>query len=145
MAASWLKPSATLLPEATLDRLALAFEIGFCETVLGGEPENLAALESLGNAYTRAGRIEAGLEIDRRLVRILPASAVAHYNLACSLSLLERVDESLDALAQAVHLGYTDFVYLEKDPDLDAVRRDDRYKTVLARAKAHAKSQAKAK
>jgi tetratricopeptide (TPR) repeat protein len=143
MAASWSKPSSKLLPEATLERLALDFEIGFCEKVLESDSQNLAALESLGNAYTRAGRIEAGLEVDRRLVQLLPASAVAHYNLACSLSLLSRVDEALDTLAQAIHLGYGDFDYLDSDPDLDNVRRDGRYGDVLERAKAHARAKAK--
>ena len=142
-AASWTKPNVMLLPDATLERLGLEFEIGFCEKVLLSQPDNLAALESLGNAYTRAGKIESGLDIDHRLVLLLPESAVAHYNLACSLSLLERVDEALETLVQAVHLGYGDFDYLEGDTDLDNVRHDARYAGLLAQAKANARSQAK--
>jgi tetratricopeptide (TPR) repeat protein len=122
---------AKLLSDEMLERLGLEFEIGFCEMVLVSDPHNLAALESLGNAYTRSGRVRDGLEVDRRLVALLPESAIAHYNLACSLSLLGQVDASLEALERAVRLGYRDFDYLERDPDLDNVRRDGRYKAII--------------
>ncbi len=135
MAASHGRHTAKLLPEATLERIGLAFDIDFCEAVLRSQPENLAALEALGNAYTRVGKIDEGLEIDRRLVRLLPESAVAHYNLACSLSLLARVDEAVETLERAVRLGYRDFDYLERDPDLENVRRDARYKAIVSSAK----------
>ena len=120
-----------LLSDATLERLFTDFEIAFFERVLTCEPDNLAALESLGNAYTRCGRVVEGLEVDERLVRLLPDNAIAHYNLACSLSLLSRVDEAIEVLERAVHLGYRDFEYLERDPDLANVRRDARYRALI--------------
>ena len=88
-------------------------------------------LESLGNAYTRCGRIEDGLAVDRRLVAIIPKSPIAHYNLACSLSLLGKIDEAIESLEHAVRLGYNDFDYLEHDPDLANVRRDGRYRSLI--------------
>jgi tetratricopeptide (TPR) repeat protein len=125
------KRPSKLLRDETLERLALDFEIGFFEKVLLHDPENLDALEVLGHAYTRAGRIEKGLEVDRKLVRMLPENALAHYNLACSLSLLGRIDEALESLERALALGYSDFDYLAQDPDLENVRRDGRYKALL--------------
>jgi tetratricopeptide (TPR) repeat protein len=122
-----------LLSQESLDRLALEFEIGFFERVLAHEPHNLAALEVLGHAYTRAGEIEKGLEIDRRLAALLPRNAIVHYNLACSLSLLGRIDEALDVLRRAISLGYSDFEFLARDPDLVNVRRDARYLALLKR------------
>jgi hypothetical protein len=50
------------------------------------------------------------------------------YNLACSLSLLKRIDESLQALQQAITLGYDDFEFLAKDPDLDTLRRSPEFR-----------------
>jgi tetratricopeptide (TPR) repeat protein len=126
-----IKTSSKLLPDAVLEKLWLEFEIGFCEKVLLTEPENLAALESLGHAYTRCGRVEDGLRIDRCLVTLLPENHIAYYNLACSLSLLGHVDEAIGALERAVRLGYRDFEYLDRDPDLENVRRDARYRTII--------------
>ena len=122
-----------LLSDDTLNRLALEFEVGFFEAVIRGEPDHIGALEALGNAYTRIGRIEDGLRIDRRLVRLLPHNAVAHYNLACSLSLAGEVEEALDALERAIRLGYSDFEYLERDPDLANVRQHRRYRVLIRR------------
>jgi hypothetical protein len=131
MGPSKARNGAKLISDAILEKLGLEFEIGFNEKVLLGEPDNVLALESLGNAYTRCGRVEDGLGIDRRLVTLLPESAIARYNLACSLSLLARVDEAIEALTSAVRLGYRDFEYLERDPDLENVRRDARYRAVI--------------
>lgn len=139
MAANMSRQGRKLLSEATLERLALGFEIGFFEKVLLGDKDNLAALETLGNAYTRCGRIEDGLSIDERLCDLLPDNAIAHYNLACSLSLLGRLDRAIEVLERAIELGYRDFDYLERDPDLENVRRDARYRALIeARKRKHA-------
>ena len=44
----------------------------------------------LGGLYTKQGRIADGLKMDRKLVRLRPDNATAHYNLACSLALSRR-------------------------------------------------------
>ena len=46
------------------------------------------------------------------------------YNLACSCSLTDRIDESITALNKAVHLGYDDSKWMDTDPDLNKVRTD---------------------
>lgn len=125
--------SRRLLPQITLDRLGLEFEIGFYENVVAREPEHLAALEALANAYTRAGEVEEGLRIDRRLVELLPENAIAHYNLACSLSLAGAVDGAVDSLERAMALGYRDLAYLARDPDLENVRKSQRYRELIRR------------
>ncbi len=126
MSPKW-KQRQVLLGDESIDRLALAFEVGFFETVLGTDPDHVGALEALGNVYTRIGRVADGLAVDQRLVKLLPDHAIAHYNLACSFSLLNDVDRALAALECAVRLGYRDFEYLERDPDLVNLRRDPRY------------------
>ena len=124
--------SGYFLKEETLADLGLRFEIGFFEKVLAYEPENLEALEALGNAYTRVGRYEDGLRIDQRLVHLLPQNAIVHYNLACSYSLLKQLDKAFEALQMSMDLGYCDFSYMAKDPDLTNLRHDKRYKKLLS-------------
>jgi len=106
----------------------LEFEIAFYERLLQETPNHVEALTALGEAYTRRGLYEKGLEIDRRLTQLKTHDPVVWYNLACSLSLLKRIDESLQALQQAMTLGYHDFEFLAKDPDLDALRRSPQFR-----------------
>ncbi|MFH1791997.1 MAG: hypothetical protein ABH885_08480 [Candidatus Omnitrophota bacterium] len=105
----------------------LDFEISFFEDVVKDRPGYFEALAALGNAYTKKGRYTDGLEIDMKLLRIKPDDPVVHYNLACSYSLLGDADRSLEALKKSVRFGYKDFDYMERDPDLDFVRKDPRY------------------
>ena len=109
----------------------------FLADILGREaerrPENLAALADLAHVLTRLGRLEEGLVIDRRLVRLEPDNPTVHYNLACSLALLQRIDESLDALAQAIQFGYDDAEHLLRDEDLAALRAEERFQEMARR------------
>jgi tetratricopeptide (TPR) repeat protein len=115
-------------------RLFGEFEIQLAQAVLETRPDHLDALHMLGGSLTRLGRHEEALSVDRRLTHLRPFDPVVHYNLACSLSNLDRIDEAFQALGRAIDLGYRDFRFLQKDPDLENVRRDPRYKTFLARA-----------
>ncbi|HVM60058.1 MAG TPA: hypothetical protein VMV72_04260 [Verrucomicrobiae bacterium] len=108
----------------------LKFEIQFFEGIASRDPDFVEALQILGDAYTRTGQWEKGLEIDQRLARLCADNALVFYNLACSYSLLKRVDEAFAALDQAVKLGYNDARWLVKDPDLDNLRQDNRFEKI---------------
>ncbi|MFN0008898.1 MAG: TPR end-of-group domain-containing protein [Planctomycetota bacterium] len=118
-------PEGRLAP--VLDALGLEFLAGFLETELRLHPENLGAWIELGHVYTRAKRYEEGLAVDRELVLRAPNDSTVRYNLACSLALLNRTEEALDALEQAVALGYEDPEHLLADPDLAGLREEARF------------------
>ena len=112
-----------------------AFEIGFFEAVLRRNPHYPAAVEILAGLYTKQGRITDGLRMDRRLVKLQPTNATAHYNLACSLALVKRNSAALRALQQAVKLGYRDADWMQQDPDLDALKRRPEFVKLLQQLK----------
>ena len=56
--------------------------------------------------------------MDERLARLEPDNPLVFYNLACSYSLTEQFDRAALALEKAFGLGYRDFNWLAKDPDL---------------------------
>ncbi len=116
-----------------ISREDLNFEISFYEKLLKKSPNFTNALIALGDAYTRSGRYREGLNIDQKLVELKPDDPIAHYNLACSYSLLKMADLSLSALKKAIRLGYRDFGFIEKDPDLKFIRKDPRYKELLSK------------
>ena len=117
-------------PDKTLRRFAkpqIEFDIAFCEDVLADNPRHLDALRALAELYTRNGQCREGLRIDRQVVAACPRDPVAHYNLACSLSLTNRVEECFKVLRRAIRLGYRDFEHITNDPDLEAARADRRW------------------
>ncbi|MBS0664588.1 MAG: hypothetical protein JSR48_15075 [Verrucomicrobia bacterium] len=111
------------------------FEMRFFESVLRRDPSYTAVVEILGGLYTKHGRIADGLRMDRRLVRLLPTNATAHYNLACSLALSKRKRDALRSLHQAVKLGYTDLDWMQQDPDLDGLKDDPAFAALVAQLK----------
>jgi tetratricopeptide (TPR) repeat protein len=99
-----------------------AFEISFFESIHKREPKFAEVIELLGGLYTNAGRIDDGLKMDMKLVRLWPDKPVAHYNLACSLALKRKSPEALKALEKAMELGYRDIKWMMEDPDLKSLR-----------------------
>jgi tetratricopeptide (TPR) repeat protein len=111
----------------------LDLEIFFLEGVVRRDPAYIEALQILGDDYTRRGRYIEGLRMDERLSLLRPDDAVVHYNLACSYSLTDQIELAFEALHAAINLGYRDFKSLDKDPDLDNLRRHDEYKKIRAK------------
>lgn len=108
-----------------------AFEMKFFSDVLERYPDYVDVLRVFGNLLTRQGHHEESLEVDRRLVRLRPDDATAHYNLACSFCLLRKHEQTLTALRKAFELGYNDFRFLRKDRDLESIRQDRRFKVLV--------------
>jgi tetratricopeptide (TPR) repeat protein len=105
------------------------FEIRFYEQILERTPDFVEALPAIGALYTRAGRYDEGLEVDKRLARLRPDDANVLYNLACSYSLLGLVEQSFEVLKRALTLGYDNLELLETDDDLKNLRTDERFQT----------------
>lgn len=115
------------------DRIFSSFEIRLAKSVLDRDSSHVEALTILGAALTRAGRHEEALEVDLKTTTLLRNEPTAFYNLACSYSVLNRIDEAVAALRKALDLGYRDFNHLLKDDDLNNVRSDPRFRDLLKR------------
>ena len=119
------------MPKLSKAHEQLAFEIAFYERLLQDKPNFIDALMALGEAYTRRGWHEKGLAVDQQLTQLKTHDPIVWYNVACSLSLLRRLDEALEALQRAMALGYDDFEFLAKDPDLAALRQSPQFRRFL--------------
>lgn len=109
------------------DRRDLDVRIGFIEGIVRRDPAYVDALQLLGDHYTERGRYDEGLEVDERLARLDPKNALVFYNLACSYSLTDQFDRAAAALKRAFELGYRDFNWLARDPDLRKLRKHPIY------------------
>ncbi len=115
----------------------LDFEIAFYENLVKEKPDFVEVLIPLGDAYTKRGYYEKGLEVDRKLCALKPDDPTMWYNLSCSLSLLNRTDEALDAMKKSLSLGYSDIEYLLSDSDLINLRKDPSFKELIFKLKGH--------
>ena len=97
-------------------------KIAFMEGLVRRDSNYVEALQLLGDHYTQRGRFSEGLHVDERLARLEPQNPLVFYNLACSYSLTDQFDRAVFALDRAIELGYRDFKWLAKDPDLKKLR-----------------------
>lgn len=111
------------------------FMIWFLEGIIDKYPSYVECLMLLGNEYTANGMYEKGLKVDLKLARLKPDDPLVHYNLACSFTLLGNFNQALVSLGKAVDLGYNDLNHLENDSDLDNLRDEEEYKTLIDRLK----------
>lgn len=125
------KPSKSRLRRSSPEPIFEEFEINLCRAQLEADPKNVRALEMLGQSLTKAQRHTEALEVDLRLADVRPRDPIAFYNLACSYSNLKDLDGAFEALGRAFDLGYHDYRHLLRDPDLENVRSDRRFKQLL--------------
>jgi tetratricopeptide (TPR) repeat protein len=122
---------------ATKSKSDPQFEIAFFEAIHRRCPDYVDVVGLLGGLYTKVGRIADGLRMDRKLVRLEPDNATAHYNLACSLALSKKRPDALKSLRKAVSLGYDDLDWMKQDPDLEILKSDPEFRKLLRKLKPH--------
>jgi tetratricopeptide (TPR) repeat protein len=108
----------------------LDVKIEFIEGLVRREPDYVDALQLLGDHYTQRGRYVEGLQVDERLARLRPDDALVFYNLACSYSLTDQFNRATLALERAFSLGYRDFNWIARDPDLQKLRQQPVYHNI---------------
>ncbi len=118
------------------ERKDLDIEIGFIEGVVKRDPGFVEALLVLGDDYTRRGKYDEGLKVDLRLAKARPNDPGVHYNLACSYALTGQLERAAQSLNTALDLGYRDFKWLRRDPDLKPLRQHPLYRKLRVKIRA---------
>lgn len=108
-------------------------EMAFLEALMRRCPQDADVLKALGDLYTRTGRYEDGLKTDLELAALCPRESLVWYNLACSYALLNRTEEALASLERSIVLGYRDARCIREDRDLDSLKKDQRFISLLQR------------
>ena len=108
-------------------------KINFMEGLVRRDPDYVDALQLLGDHYTERGRHLDGLKVDEHLAQLEPHNPLVFYNLACSHSLVRQFDRAAQALDKALKLGYRDFRWLARDPDLRELRQQPVYLAIQAK------------
>lgn len=127
------KPSAKPKKLTRKQTRDLDVKISFIEGIVKRDPQYIEALQILGDFYTARGCFEKSLQVDKQLSGLEPDNSLVFYNLACSYSLNEEYKLAAAALDRAITLGYRDFKWLARDPDLRSLREHPAYRTIEAR------------
>jgi adenylate cyclase len=115
--------------DMTLDR---------CKAAIAKDPGNGSAIAIGAVALGHLGEAQRAKEWARRALLLDPDNLSLRYNLACGLAFDARSrDEALEVLEPYFERinSSTHIKHLEADPDLDPIRDDPRFKTMLAGAK----------
>jgi serine/threonine protein kinase/Tfp pilus assembly protein PilF len=93
-------------------------------------PDDANAVTMGAVCHSRLGNREEGIVWAERAVKIDPADGRIQYNVACLFALAGESGRAIDCLQNAVKAGFAHMDWVEKDPDLDSLRDDPRFKSL---------------
>jgi len=94
-------------------------------------PHDTRALYVGANQMCAVGDKDKGLELAERALGQDDKEPVVLYNVACFYSIQGDLEQAMELLARAVELGWGDRAWLETDSDLDPLRADPRFISLL--------------
>lgn len=68
----------------------------------------------------------------KQCAQLFPDQPVAYYNLACTYSLGEHAPEAVQMLREAFQRGFVDVSHMNRDLDLDPIRRTPEFRAVMS-------------
>lgn len=95
--------------------------------------DRLASLTRRAVDLLKQNRLEQAEPLLAEALELNPGHYLNLYNMACVKAVLGKSDQAMDYLERAALAGYTDFIHLEKDRDLQSLRDLPRFQTFLAR------------
>lgn len=107
------------------ERYAAAAEA--LEEITRAQPANSMAWFNYAFALQAEGKLDEAIEINRKAAEFPDIRATALYNIACALALKGDRERAFEALAEAQGAGFYDLDHMKRDPDLEILRRDERF------------------
>jgi len=114
-------------------RLQLEEALRVAEKHMELNPDDPRAATMRAVSLCRLGRPEEGLRWAEKALEIDPEDAGVLYNVACLYSLEGKVDEAIHCLEGAFDRGFSNKEWFENDPDLDPLRPDPRFQSLIQR------------
>jgi len=96
-------------------------------------PDDARAWYLGAHAQLEIGRKDKALEWNERAMKLGPDDVVTLYNAACLFCVMGDYDRCFECLGKAVDNGFAHRVWLENDPDLEPIRKESRYGSLLER------------
>jgi adenylate cyclase len=114
-------------------RIRLAEALRVVEKHMELNPDDPRAATMRAVSLCRLGRPEEGLQWAEKALEIDPEDAGVQYNVACLYSLEGEVDRAIRCLEEAFERGFHNKEWFKNDPDLDPLRADPRFQSLIER------------
>lgn len=86
---------------------------------------------AMGWCHKRTDRLDLAIQDLEQAVMVAPEEPLAHFNLACYLSLAGRAPEAADHLARSIKLEPEVREMVEEESDFDPIREDPHFRRVI--------------
>jgi adenylate cyclase len=108
------------------------------EKALAANPRDAAAVGNGAMALAVIGEDEQAREWAERALDLEPENYILRYNIACAYAMeLDDHQRALDLVEDSLaHLGRDHVRHVQADPDLEALRDNPRFTTMIAASKA---------
>ncbi|MBU1701074.1 MAG: redoxin domain-containing protein [Candidatus Eisenbacteria bacterium] len=129
--------------------LSLIVGCGGEKTTAKLEPLDDATIQSmrnasrLGYAAIEKGDLDSALVQFAEVARLAPSSPNAQYDIACAQAIANHPDEAIAALQKAADKGYSDWQWVNEDPDLIKLRDHADWEALITKMKANFAAQLK--
>jgi len=94
-------------------------------------PDDVRALCLGATAHIKLGNKKLGLEWTSKALELEPEDSGVLYNVACSYSLLDEIEDSIEFLEKSVNNGFTKKDWLINDSDLDPLRDHPKFQSLI--------------
>jgi PDZ domain len=114
------------IPRITLVTLIVLLGVLVTPMYAFGGPKP-SVIEARGIAAMQAGDYQEAETVFRQLIKLRSDSFVGYYNLGAALSMQGDVGGAVDAISQAITIGFSDLNQIKRDPDLESFRSSEFY------------------
>ena len=128
--ASLARKASALMANESFVEAAKAFE-----KVTELDPDRGDAWFGYGYCLHMSGQLDEAIVAHKKAAKYPEFEGIATYNLACALSMQNKLNQSLDALEKAISSGFGDLNQIQGDSDLGNVRENERYKKLIEQLK----------
>jgi len=94
---------------------------------LSDHPDDARAHIVYAIDLVKVGKINEAKEESKRAIELSPEDSLMSYNVACLYSRLGEKKQGIEYLQRAINLGYTNFEWLKRDPDLANIQNEPEF------------------
>jgi HEAT repeat protein len=94
------------------------------------KPDGNPSYTGIAELYHRTGNYEESQKWFRRAAEKYN-SGMHYYNYACALAMGKKLDEAVEALKKGIELGWRSFDWMNKDKEIDPIRKHPGYIEIL--------------
>jgi tetratricopeptide (TPR) repeat protein len=94
-------------------------------------PNDARPHHGLAHVYQKLGKLDEAEAEYKEAVRLDPANYIHHYNFACFLATRNKKEEAIEMFKKAIDSGYNSLEWIERDKDLDNIRNEEKFKSII--------------